>query len=308
MSPWKPKFWREFGCVLCQLSSDSLWDRSETVCASQSRENISVWRMMVMVHILQSTSSAPRVTVSPKSWDMGSFLFHGKQFGSSSFTEGATGGNKRVSAACLCQCSGVGAPCAGWGHLWLWKILLPPWPPAAGEGAGSSRSCRGEMSCVSLRGQEEAGHFPWHKPAMFWAGGLSIWHRYLQDTLGSHPPHSLSEILISKVFAVCDICSFSSFVGGGGDCVFPTQATFSCKCFQESCFLPGKGDLGTKIRLPCSRRTPPEVSAWREPVSWSLWEEGGAWRALAVPAQVNPAGRVCLTAGFHLGFPCPLEV
>lgn len=71
---------------------------------------------------------------------------------------------------------------------------------------------------------------------------------------------------MSKVFAVCNICSFSCFVGSDGDCVFPTQATFSCKCFQESCYFPGKGDLGTKIRLLCSQRTPFEVGAWPEPV------------------------------------------
>lgn len=128
MSPWKPEVWREFGYVLCQLSSDRLRQRSETVFASQSRENISVWQGLVMVHVLQSVSSAPRVTVSPKLRDLGAFLFRGKQLGSSSLHWRSY----RREQTCECHLSVSVLRC--WSSLcWLKKSSVPPWPPELGK-------------------------------------------------------------------------------------------------------------------------------------------------------------------------------
>lgn len=107
--------------------------------------------------------------------------------------------------------------------------------------------------------------------------------------------------------ALCDICSFSSFVGGDGDCVFPTQATFSCKCFQVSCYLPGKGDLGTKIRLPCSQRTPPEVSQGGHSLCLIPVGRRGCLEGFCCPSTGESCRKgVLLTAGLHLGFSCLL--
>lgn len=98
----------------------SLRQQSETVCASQSKESISVWRVLVMVHILQSISSAPRVTVNPKSRDLGSFLFRGKQFGCSSFHWRSS----RREQTCECPLSVPALRC--WSSpCWL-KAALPP--------------------------------------------------------------------------------------------------------------------------------------------------------------------------------------
>lgn len=95
---------------------------------------------------------------------------------------------------------------------------------------------------------------------------------------------------------------------GDGDCVFPTQATFSCKCLQESFYLPGKGDLGTKIKLPCSQRAPAEVSIWPEPVSDPCRKEGMPGGFLLSQHGLILQEVWLLTAGFHFGFSCLLEV
>lgn len=197
MSPWKPRFWRiwmHFVPTQLWQSLKQIWD---SLCLA-----ISVQWVLVMVHILQSISSAPRVTVSPKSRDLGSFSM-GSSLAVAASTEGATGACKQVSATCLCQCSGVGTLCAGWRQLWLWKSSVPPWPPASGEGAGSSRSCWAEMFFMFLReGRRRQLTFP----------GTNQWCSELEDLVydivtsrihRAHTTHSLSEILMTKVFAVC---------------------------------------------------------------------------------------------------------
>lgn len=141
-----------------------------------------------MVHILQSISSAPIVTVSPKTRDLGSFLFRGKQLGSSSFYWRSC----RREQTCECCLSVSVLRC--WSSVcWLKAALAleefcATLTSSCWEGAGSSRSCRGEMSCVSSGRQEKAAHFPWHKPATFWAAGLEYLTQRSPGYTGLTPP------------------------------------------------------------------------------------------------------------------------
>lgn len=195
----------------------------------------------------------------------GLFFSVGSSLAAAACTEGATGGSKRVSATCLCQCSGVGALCAGWRRV-LCHPDLQSW--------GRSWFQRKLPSWNVLSVLERAARLPWHIPVMIWAAGLSIWHPDVQDAQGSHP-HSLSEILVSKVFAVGDICSFSSVVSGGGDCVFPTQATLSCRMFPGELLSPWERWSWHKNQVALfSENTSWGLRVWPEPLCDPCGKQG----------------------------------
>lgn len=65
----------------------------------------------------------------------------------------------------------------------------------------------------------------------------------------------------------------------------------------------GKVILAQKSGYPVLREHHPRSHSVARACVWSLWEGGGAWRAVAVPAEANPAGSVCSwLQGFTLAF------
>lgn len=222
------------------------WD---SLCLT--KQNISVWQGLMMVHVLQSVSSAPSVTVSPKSRDLGAFLFCGKQFGSSS----SHWRSYRREQTCECHLSVPVLRC--WSSLcWLKKSSVPPWPPELGKELVPAGAA--EVKCPEC---------PWggSSPSLAQTSDVvSCRAEYLTHRspgyTGLTPP------------IPCQRYCFQKCLLWVTSVVFPLlwlvmEIMFSqhkplchAECFQESFYLPGKGDLGTKIRLLCSQRAPVEVS------------------------------------------------